>query len=94
VPLHKFLVHRTGDHVGVAVEDIQPGEEVEGICMDTERSVRVVARDPIPLGHKIALADLAEGAEVIEYGVRIGLTRSPVRAGQHVHVHNIKSARW
>jgi (2R)-sulfolactate sulfo-lyase subunit alpha len=31
---------------------------------------------------------------VIEYGVRIGVTRQPIQAGQHVHVHNIRSARW
>lgn len=92
--MHKFLIHRTGDHVGVAVEDIQAGEEAEGVYMDTDRAIRVAARDAIPLGHKIALADLPAGAEVIEYGIRIGLTRTPVRTGEHVHVHNIKSARW
>jgi (2R)-sulfolactate sulfo-lyase subunit alpha len=54
----------------------------------------VVARDAIPLGHKIALHDLAEQRSVLEYGVPIGLTRAPVAAGQLVHTHNLRSARW
>ena len=93
--MHRFLVHRTGDHVGVAVEDVQRGDEIYGVYMDTDGTTEpLVARDDVPLGHKIALRDLAEGAEVVEYGVRIGLTRTPVAAGAHVHTHNLKSARW
>jgi (2R)-sulfolactate sulfo-lyase subunit alpha len=93
--MHRFLVHRTGDHVGVAVEDLRRGDEVLGIFMDTDTPTPpVVVREDVPLGHKIALCDLAEGAEVIEYGTRIGLTRARVAAGEHVHTHNLKSARW
>jgi (2R)-sulfolactate sulfo-lyase subunit alpha len=92
--MHKFLVHKEGDHVGVAVEDIQRGEQVEGVYMDTDRRIRVTAADDVPLGHKIALVTLEEGDEVLEYGIRIGVARMPIHAGQHVHVHNIRSARW
>jgi (2R)-sulfolactate sulfo-lyase subunit alpha len=38
--------------------------------------------------------DLAADAEVIEYGVRVALARQPIKAGQLVHVHNVRSARW
>jgi (2R)-sulfolactate sulfo-lyase subunit alpha len=31
---------------------------------------------------------------VIEYGTRVALARHQIRAGQHVHVHNVRSARW
>jgi (2R)-sulfolactate sulfo-lyase subunit alpha len=31
---------------------------------------------------------------VLEYGVLIGLTRAPVAAGELVHTHNLRSARW
>ena len=34
------------------------------------------------------------GANVIEYAVRVGLTRGRVRRGELVHVHNLRSARW
>lgn len=92
--MHKFLIHKRGDHVGVATEDIKAGESVVGVYMDDDSTVTVVANHDIPLGHKISLADLPEGADVIEYGIRIGLTRCEIKVGDYVHTHNIKTARW
>ncbi|HKF36753.1 MAG TPA: UxaA family hydrolase [Ktedonobacteraceae bacterium] len=89
----KFLIHNEGDSVAVAVQDVAPGEGT-AVYMDSDRAVTIRATEAVPLGHKVALVDLEEGDEVIEYGVRIGVTRQPVQAGQHVHVHNIRSARW
>lgn len=89
----KFLIHNEGDDVAVAVQDVDPGEG-EAVYMDSDRAMTILVTEAIPLGHKVALVDLSEGDEVIEYGVRIGLTRQAIRAGQHVHVHNIRSARW
>ena len=88
-----FLIHNEGDHVAVAVQDIEPGEH-KAVYMDSDREVTIPVTEAIPLGHKVALIDCGEGNEVIEYGVRIGVTRQPISAGQHVHVHNIRSARW
>ena len=88
-----FLIHNEGDQVGVAVQDVEPGP-ARLVYMDSERELELEVREQVPLGHKVALADLAEGAEVTEYGVRIGLTRGPIRKGDLVHVHNIVSARW
>ena len=48
----------------------------------------------IPLGHKIALKDLAEGETVLKYGHDIGKAVAAVKAGDHVHVHNMKTKRW
>ena len=88
-----FLIHNEGDSVAVAVQDIEPGM-YRAVYMDSDREVQIPATEPIPLGHKVALADIGEGNDVIEYGVCIGVTRQPVQAGQHVHIHNIRSARW
>lgn len=92
--LHKFLIHRKGDHVGVAIEDITAGERVEGVCLDESEATRVTTNQAVPLGHKVALVDLKEGGEVIEYGVRVGIAKSPIKTGDLVHTHNIRSARW
>ncbi len=89
----KFLIHHEGDDVAVAVQDVEAGEG-QAVYMDSDRAVTVQVTEAIPLGHKVALVDLGEGDEVIEYSVRIGVTRQPIQAGQHVHVHNIRSARW
>ena len=92
--MHKFLIHKRGDHVGVATSDISAGETVVGVYMDDESSVEVAARDDVPLGHKIAVGELAEADQVLEYGIPIGLTTAAVAVGDYVHTHNIKSARW
>lgn len=91
---HKFLVHQRGDHVGVAVVDIAPGERARGIFMDDESTIDVEARDAVPLGHKIAIADLEAEAEVREYGITIGKAMARFAPGIYVHTHNLRSARW
>ncbi len=88
-----FLAHNEGDMVAVAVQDVTPGERAV-VYMDSDRETWIEALEAIPLGHKVALMDLAEGAGVIEYGVRVALTRQPIKAGQLVHTHNVRSARW
>ena len=88
-----FLAHNEGDMVAVAVQDVAPGE-CTVVYMDSDREARITVTEAVPLGHKVALIELAEGAEVLEYGVRVALTRQPIMAGQLVHVHNVRSARW
>src|SRR5215467_12280702 len=88
-----FLVHNEGDDVGVAVQDVEPGRR-RAVYLDSDREVDVEVTEAVPLGHKVALTDLDGEAEVVEYRVRVGLTRRPVRRGELVHVHNLRSARW
>ena len=88
-----FLAHHSGDDVAVAVRDTAPGA-ASAAYLDSGDRFEIVAREAIPLGHKIALRDLAEQENVLEYGVPIGLTRAPVVAGELVHTHNLRSARW
>ncbi|UCC83980.1 MAG: UxaA family hydrolase [Gemmatimonadota bacterium] len=92
--MHKFLIHNKGDDVGVATEDIGRGEEVTGVYMDTEETITLSARGDIPLSHKIAVNAIVKDGEVTEYRVKIGLAKEPIAAGDYVHVHNIRSARW
>jgi altronate hydrolase len=75
------------DNVAVALEPLQPGAVVE------MPGCRVVARDPIPSGHKIALASIAAGQPVVKYGSPIGLATAAIAAGEHVHTHNLESTR-
>lgn len=43
------------------------------------------------LGHKIALLKIRTGEKIIKYGVSIGSATADISAGDHVHVHNLKS---
>jgi (2R)-sulfolactate sulfo-lyase subunit alpha len=88
-----FLAHHDGDLVAVAVQDLKPGP-TEGGYLRGPSSVTVELLDSVPLGHKLALTDIAEGQDVIEYGQRIGIATKDIAKGSYVHVHNVRSARW
>jgi (2R)-sulfolactate sulfo-lyase subunit alpha len=87
-----FLAHREGDLVGVAVRDLDPGP-VQGAYLTGSEAISVDLNEAIPLGHKLALADIAAGQDVIEYGQRVAIARQDIHRGDHVHIHNVRSAR-
>ena len=47
------------------------------------------ANQAVPRGHKVALVDMPVGAVALKYGQPIGIVSSPIRAGDHVHLHNL-----
>jgi (2R)-sulfolactate sulfo-lyase subunit alpha len=89
-----FLSHEKGDLVGVATVDIKSGQIAKGVYMDSQEKVEVKAVMDIPLGHKIAIADMNIGDTVMKYGTDIGKVVAPIKKGEHVHVHNLKTKRW
>ncbi|MBO4318066.1 MAG: UxaA family hydrolase [Mailhella sp.] len=91
----KFLVHQKGDSVGVVtVEGVKAGEELEGMYMKEEEPLKFTVLNDIPVGHKVALVDMNPGDTVIKYGTDIGKVVAPIKKGEHVHVHNLKTKRW
>ncbi len=69
------------DNVAVARLDIEP--------MQSLGSGDLVARERIPRGHKVSLSHIAPGEAVLKYGQLIGVASATVRAGEHVHLHNL-----
>ncbi|UCE54610.1 MAG: UxaA family hydrolase [Desulfobacterales bacterium] len=90
----KFLVHEKTDTVGVATEDIKAGQMAKGLFMDTQEPIEMKALKDISLGHKIALKDFKIGDTVLKYGHDIGKAVKDIKAGDHVHTHNLKTKRW
>ena len=90
----QFLVHDKRDSVGVAVVDVKAGQTLEGRSLDSNETLKAKANMDIPLGHKIALKDFKPGDTVLKYGNDIGKVVEPIKAGDHVHVHNVKTKRW
>jgi (2R)-sulfolactate sulfo-lyase subunit alpha len=89
------VLHDAKDTVAVAVvEGIQPGTEMNAWIMDEDKIIQVKALQEIPIGHKVALKDMAVGDTVYKYGVDIGKVVADIKTGQHTHVHNIKTKRW
>jgi (2R)-sulfolactate sulfo-lyase subunit alpha len=62
--------------------------------MREDRTVSVKVLNDIPIGHKVALRDIAASEGVVKYGVDIGKVVAPITRGEHVHVHNLKTRRW
>jgi len=91
----QFVVHDEGDSVGViVVEGVEAGQDLSGWVMDQDKTITFKVQDAIPIGHKLAIRDLDVDDTVIKYGTDIGRVVSPIRQGQHVHVHNVKTKRW
>jgi (2R)-sulfolactate sulfo-lyase subunit alpha len=90
-----FLVHEPADSVGVVVvEGVKAGQELTGWIMDGDKTVTIKVSHDIPIGHKVALKDLGKDDTVYKYGTDIGRVVTPIKAGEHVHVHNLKTKRW
>ena len=93
--MNHFVLHDAHDTVAVVVvEGVMTGMQLNGWIMDENKHMNMTARQDIPIGHKIALKDMALGDTVIKYGVDIGKVVAPIKAGEHAHVHNIKTKRW
>ena len=73
------------DDVAVALCPIPAGTRLslEG------RAVQV--REDIPQGHKLALAQIAAGENIIKYGYPIGHAASDIPPGAWVHTHNVRT---
>jgi altronate hydrolase len=73
----------SADNVAIARVSLSPGQElhVDG------RSITVA--DTIPAGHKISVAAIVGGENILRYGQVIGRARIRIEPGRHVHTHNI-----
>ncbi len=91
----QLLVHDPADNVGVVVvEGLVAGTDMLCVVTHDNTDFRLVVSMDVPIGHKVALADLGVGDTVIKYGQDIGRIVAPVKRGEHVHVHNLKTKRW
>lgn len=82
-PPYRILVVNKKDNVATALCAIPKNAQVSGIQI----------RQEIAYGHKIAIADIPAGGEVIKYGQVIGIATYPIARGEHVHVHNVSGRR-
>jgi (2R)-sulfolactate sulfo-lyase subunit alpha len=90
-----FVVHDEGDSVGVVVvEGLKAGSRINGWIMDQDRMIEFDAKSDIPIGHKLAIKSITSGETIVKYGVDIGRAVAAIGAGEHLHVHNVKTKRW
>lgn len=80
-----LLAHSDGDAVAVGARDLSTGP-VPVEDLESTQTEHVDLADAVPLGHKLALRDVAEGEPVIDYGLAVGAatTDTPAwRQGTH-----------
>ena len=91
----QLLVHEKKDTVGVVViEGLKAGTDMTAVVTADNSSFKLKAKMDVPIGHKVALADIKSGDTVWKYGQDIGKAVSDIAKGDHVHVHNLKTKRW
>jgi (2R)-sulfolactate sulfo-lyase subunit alpha len=90
-----LIIHDEKDNVAVVViETTKKGQNCSAWIMENDKTIKVDSIVDIPLGHKIALLDLKEGDTILKYGHDIGKVVKPIKKGEHVHVHNVKTKKW
>ena len=88
-------MHDHNDSVAVVVtENVKAGATLTALILDENRTIEIPCKADIPLGHKVAMKDIASGDTIIKYGTDIGKAIAAIKAGDHAHVHNIKTKRW
>jgi altronate dehydratase small subunit len=79
------------DNTATVVDLVEPSTdiflEVDG------QLVKVHVTERIAFGHKFAVYDIPTGGQIVKYGEKIGIATKDIKAGQHVHVHNLESGR-
>lgn len=73
------------DNVAVALVDLPQGTVISQDGLD------VTLRQDVARGHKFALVGIAQGANVIKYGLPIGHALADIAPGEHIHSHNTRT---
>jgi hypothetical protein len=73
------------DNIVVLVRRFEAGEPVPVAGVDRRLD------KPLELGHKLAARPITAGEKIVKYGVSIGSAIHDIAAGEHVHLHNMKS---
>lgn len=80
-PKSRTLKLHPKDNIVIALADLAAGSECTADGPNALQSVKQ--------GHKIAIALIAAGQNVLRYGQIIGQAKSDIAPGEHVHVHNL-----
>ena len=82
--ISEFIVLNQHDNVATARRTLKSGTSVS-----TGES-GLVLRQTIPGGHKVALASINAGEQLMKYGQIIGFAKTGIEPGDWVHTHNVE----
>ena len=75
-----FVKLSSDDNVVTATKAVNAGVTAEAIK----------TKESVPSGHKIAVCDIKKGQQVTKYAQCIGFASLDIKAGEHVHTHNVE----
>ncbi|MGE6469611.1 UxaA family hydrolase [Serratia proteamaculans] len=78
------------DSVATVLEDVHNGDVIT-VKDKSGNTQQITAGADIPFGHKIAVAKLSVGDEVLKYGESLGIATKGIVIGDYVHTHNLES---
>ena len=87
----KAIVMKPVDNVATVMEEALPGTKIVIFVGEAKKTVDI--SEKIAFAHKFAIENIPKGAAIKKYGEVIGVATQDIKAGQHVHVHNIESTR-
>ena len=85
--MDKVIILNDRDNVATCLADFRAGETI------AVAGCQLTLPQGVAFGHKIALADITAGDDIVKYGEVIGVASADIAAGAHVHVHNVESRR-
>jgi len=83
-----FQVHASDN---VATLLAEANQEATLTVVGSAGNCEIRAREPIAMGHKVALIPIREGESIIKFGVVIGTATRDTDPGDWVHLHNCRS---
>lgn len=86
----RAIVLNPNDNVATLIDS---GRSGEACTLQGEARASVNLATDIPFGHKVCIRDLKPGADVLKYGQVIGRASRAIKSGEHMHTHNVESAR-
>jgi len=90
LPIIDCLVLTPNDNVGVlAISGGEPNQIVK-ILKPSTNMIRL--KTSVPKAHKIAIREIKTNDPIIKFGQIIGISTQNILPGEHVHIHNVKSA--
>ena len=87
----KAVVLSHKDNVATALSDLEAGDILELEVSGETQAIKLTAN--VPFGHKFSLCRIEPNSPVVKYGEVIGISTAIIEPGDHVHIHNVVSAR-
>lgn len=85
------IVLNSKDNVATALTNLKTGDILKLQIGGEDRLVSLV--DDVAFGHKLCILEIESESPIIKYGEVIGISNATIYPGEHVHTHNVVSAR-